>query len=294
MAGETLFSNAVTLSAAIESKMLPWFTSNTFMPKVVAGFSVDVPNTRAKTLPKSGSLTASVVAENAAATAQTITDSSVTLTLQKAAVLTTISIEALKFASGANTDRHAQLAAQACAKKFDTDALALASGLSQSVDSSTTLTVAKLQEAAYTVRLGDIPSDNLVSVLSYKQAYQIGNDIRTSTGAFFGNPNFNAGSATNGNTNSGFVTNLFGIDIYQTSNVGIDTVATPDDFMGVVLAKDFAIAALYPNGASAPTFEVEIDPSVDFKLGLVSVRTYMWYQLAEYHDAAGVRLLSDI
>lgn len=293
MAGETLYAQAITLAAAVESKISPWFSGNAFMPKLVAGFNVGVSNTNAKKLPISGSLTAAVVAENAAATAQTLTDTSVTLTLQKAVVLTNISVEALKFADGASTDRHAQLAAIACAKKFDTDVLALGSGISQVVDSTTTLTVAKAQEAAYTVRLGDVPVDTLAAVLSYKQAYQLAGDIRTNGGTFYGNSNFDPTVALQANKGSGFVGNLFGIDIFQSGNVLIDTAATPDDHVGLVFAPQHAFAALYPSGL-VPSFEVEIDGSVGFVASTTYMKVTMWYQVAEYRDTAACRLISEI
>lgn len=293
MAGETLYAQAITLAAAVESKISPWFSGNTFMPSLVAGFEIGTPNTNAKKLPISGSLTAAVVAENAAATAQTLTDTSVTLTVQKAVVLTNISVEALKFADGASTDRHAKMAAIACARKFDTDALALATGFSQGVDSTTSLTVAKLQEAAYTVRLGDVPVDDLAAVLSYKQAYQLAADIRTSGGTFYSNPNLDPTVAVQANKGSGLVGNLFGVNLYQTGLVAVDTTPTPDDYVGLVFAPQHAIAALYPSGL-APSFEVEIDGSVGFTASTTYMKVTMWYQVAEYRDTAGCRLYSEI
>ncbi len=293
MANETLYSSAVVLAAAVEAQIAPMFTAAAFMPKLVAAYAVGTPNTNAKKLPKSGTITASVVAEAAAATPQTLTDTSVTLTLQKAVVVTKPTAEALKFTVATTPERHAALAAQACAKKFDVDALALASGFSQVVDSTTSLTVAKLQEAAYTVRLGDIPTDTLAAVLHYKQAYQLGNDIRAATGTFFSNPNFNPGGATDAAQSLGFVTNLFGVNVYQTSNTLVDTAPTPDDNVGLVFAPQYAIAALYPEG-NTPGFEVEIDGSVGFLESVKHIKTTMWYQVAEYVDTAGCRLISEI
>lgn len=297
MANETTYSSNAVIAAALDAQIAPMFTSAAIMPGLVAAFNMDgETNSRAKQLPKSGTITASVVAESAAATAQTLTDTAVTLTLQKAVVVTKPTKEAMMFAQqGTNVSRHAALAAQACGVKFDADALALFTGFSQGVDCTSSATVALMQQAAYLVRAGNIPPDRIVCVTHYKQMYQLGNDIRTSTGAFYGNPDAPvANEATAGNSpRRGFKGVAFGIELYETGLTTIDTAPTPDDNVGAVFAPNWAIAALFPTG-NAPSFETEIDGSVGFLESVTHIKTSMWYQLAEYNDTAGVRLFGEI
>lgn len=295
MANETLYSSNVVVAAAVDAAIAPMFLNVSLMAGLVAAFNPGMPNTNAKKLPKSGSITASVVSEGSSATAQTLTDTSVTLTLTKAVVVTKPTEEALRFASnGANQSRHAALAAQACADKFDVDALALSAGFSQTVDSGTSLTVAKLQEALYTLRLGKMPSTRAAAVLHTKQMYQLEGDIRSGGNAIYGNPNFSLDALKGaGQAKRGFQGELFGCELYQTSNVYVDTAPTPDDNVGMVINPDYAIAALYPSG-NVPSFETTVDGSVGFLESVKHIKTLMWYTVAEYVDTAGVGLKSDI
>lgn len=297
MANETTYASNSVIAAALDAQIAPMFTSAAVMPRLVAAFNMGgETNSRARQLPKSGTITAAVVSESSAATAQTLTDTAVTLTLQKAVVVTKPTKEAIKFAQqGTNTNRHASLAAQACGVKFDTDAMALFTGFSQGVDCTSSATVALMQQAAYLVRAGNIPSGRLACVVHYKQMYQLGNDIRTSTGAFYGNPQAPvANESVSGNTTvPGFKGISFGIEMYETGLTTIDVAPTPDDNVGAVFCPDWAIAALYPTG-DMPSFETELDGSVGFLESVTHIKTTMWYQLAEYNDAAGVRLFGEI
>jgi hypothetical protein len=290
MANETLYSSNITVAAAVEAAIVPVFSATSIMSRLVAPFNPSMPNTNAKKLPKSGSVSASVVAEGNAATPQTLTDTSVTLTLQKAIVVTKPTAEALAFATGANPQRHANEHARACADKFDIDAMALFDGFSTSVDSGATLTVAKLQEAAYNLRLNKVPNDRIVAVLHTKQAYQLGGDIRAQAGAFYGNQNFDPASITDGKPLvAGYFGKVFNIEIYESPNVA----AQGGDNVSAVYNPNYAIAALYPSGL-VPSFETSISNELGFLESVSHIKTMMWYQIAEYADLAGVELRCDI
>jgi hypothetical protein len=290
MALESSYSNFITLAAAVDAGIVPMFTSQVIMWNLVAPHIVGSPNTRTKDLPKSGTITASVTSESTAITSQTLSDSKVTLTLQKAAVLIRPSIEAVKFASAANPARLTSLSAQACAKKYDADACAILATYSQSVDTGAVMTVSGVLQAAYLVRAGNIPSARIAAVLSYKQSFQVGDNIRNSTGSFYGNPNYQPDRAVNGGQKiPGFLGNFFGVEWYESGNT--TTAAAGAKAVGGVFAPEYAIAALYPEG-DAPTFETDIAMQTEFAASILNVKTLMWYQLALYVDAAGVELLS--
>jgi hypothetical protein len=290
MAGETLYSSNITVAAAVDAEIVPMFTSASIMAGLVAPFAVGMANTNAKRLPKSGSITASVVSESNAASPQVLTDTSVLLTLQKAVVVTKPTIEAVRFATnGTNVQRHAALSAQACSVKFDTDALALATSVTLNVDTGAAATVAGLQQAAYSVRNGNIPYSNLAFVGNYKQLYQIEGDIRSSGNAIYGNPNFSLGAVNSTQARMGFKGQLFGVDLYET---GVNATASSNN-VGLVFNPQLAIAALYPAG-SAPGFETSISEELGFLESVSFIKTIMWYQVALYNDAAACRLLSDV
>lgn len=293
MANETLYSSNITLAAAIDAGIQEPWLGFSIMPKLVSVHNPGTPNTRTLDIPKSGTVVSSVLAEAVAGTLQVVTDTKVTMTIQKAAVFTGPTVEAIKFASGANIPRHQRLAALAHAKKFDTDCLSLATGLSQSVDAGTTMTVEKLMEAAFLVESSNVPSASVAAVLARKQRMQLGTDIRDNAASFYGNGNFNTTITNAQSGNGGFTGNLFGVDTYVSPNVAVDTAPTPDEYVGMVFAPDFCIAALFPSGNS-PEFQSDISGDVMFLEGVVVVRTYMWYQVAELNDLAGCALRSDI
>lgn len=62
MANESQYSSFVTLAAAVDAGIVPMFTSQVVMKGLVSPHTVGTPNTRAKALPKSGTITASVSA----------------------------------------------------------------------------------------------------------------------------------------------------------------------------------------------------------------------------------------
>ena len=289
MANETTTSTLIMLAAALSESIAPMFTSAAIMSPLIAPFSLNMPNAKAMDLPVSGTVTASVVAEASASTPQTLTDTKVTLTLKKAVVTIKPTVETLKFATAGQPGRLISLAQQACVKKYEQDAIALASGFSQSVDSGTALTVAKTLEAAFLVKAGNIPSGTLDAVLSYGASMDVASDIRTQTGAFYGNPNFNpANAAGSGRQQLGFMGSFFGINWWETGNYS--TGSGNDEMM--VINRDFALAGLYPVG-NVPEFEAAISEHQEFTSGNVIIRVFCWYQVAEYIDAAGVRLLAD-
>lgn len=294
MSGETTYSSYLTYAAEIESGMPTIFRTDSLMASLISRHNINMPGTRSKTLPKAGSIVASVVPEAVSAVPQVLSQGSTTLTLQKAVVVTKPTIEAIKFA-GASEEEHRSAEQAACLKKFDQDTLALSAGFSQEVDTGTTMTLESLEAGAYAIRAGDIPEDRLNAVLSLKQATQISAGIRTATGAFYGNPNFNpqAGNATR--AKRGFYGEIFGVDVYESLNTAIDTAQTPDDYIGMIYSPDWAIAALFPSG-DAPEFESAV--STDSGLGILEsvfyILTRMWYQVGEYYDGAGVRIRTDI
>lgn len=290
MANETTTSTLILLSAAVEASIAPMFTPAAIMQPLMASFSLGVPNAKALDLPVSGTVTASTVAEAAASTPATLTDTKVTLTIKKAVCSIKPTVETLKFSAGGNIGRLTSLATQACVKRYEQDALALAAGFSQSVDSGTALTVANVIAAAYLVKAGNIPMVGaLDAILSYGASQDVASDIRSQTGSFYGNPNFNPQEKPGAvGARPGYMGTFFGINWWETGN---HTTGGGNDEM-MVIARDYAIAALYPMG-NVPLFEVAVSGDAEFLNGNVILRVYEWYQVGEYVDAAGVRVLAD-
>lgn len=289
MANETTTSTLILVAAGVASQITPMFTPAAIGMNFVVPFGL-APNSKATALPIGGAVTASVVAEAGAITPATLTDTSVSLTIKKAVVSIKPTIESLRFAAGGQYDRLVRLCTQACVKKFEQDVMALATGFSQSVDSGASLTVAKTIEAGYLVKAGNMPNTAVLdAALSYGASQDVANDIRTNTGAFYGNPNFNPQEKAGvKQMTPGFMGQFFGINWWETGN---HTTAGGNDEM-MIVNREFAIAALFPDGV-APGFEVAVSDQVEFLNGNEVLRVLMWYQVAEYVDTAGVRVLAD-
>ena len=291
MANETTMSSTVQRSEAIEAEILEAFQAASIMQNLVYWTNLE-PNTKLKKLPKGPALSASVVAEGSAATPQAVTDTSVSLTIQKAVVVTKPTVEAQKFTVSAEKARHLKLAKRACLKKFEVDSLSLVSGFSQSVDAGTAATLAKLHEAAYTAGLSDADELELVidAVLSKKQVWQIEGDIRSSGSAIYGNPGFSFSTVNVTRKMQGLKGDILGINVFESSNVQ----TSGGNFLGYVGFRGLALAALAPLGAgNSPEFETSVALELGFLESVSFIKTLMWYQVAEYNDACGVQFLSD-
>lgn len=291
MANETLMSSAVQRSESIESAILEAFQAASIMQNLVKWGNLE-PNTKVKKFPKGAALTSAVVAEGVAATPQAVTDTSVSLTIQKAVIVTKPTREAEKFTVAAEKARHLDLAKRAHLKKFEVDALSLVSGFSQSVDAGTTATIEKAMEAVYTAGLSDASElvDTVDLVLARKQIWQIEASIRTSANAIYGNPGFAFAAASTKREQRGFKGEIMGANFFESSNVQ----TSGGNFLGYVGYRGLALCALAPLGAgNAPEFETTDTLHLGFLESVSFIKTLMFYQVGEYNDACGVQLLSD-
>lgn len=287
MANETIYDNAITVAAQVANTIVPHFRSNVTIGNLVVPFQAG-PNSRSLRLPRSGSVQATAVGEAALITPDTLVDTASTLTIAKIAAATKPTLEALKFADAVNIDRHANELRAACVERYERDLMGLATGFSQSVDSGTSTTISSLIEAGYLVRKANIPVQNVDFVGSYGQGQDIINEVRTATGAIFGNSNFDPNVQRDG-VPSGFLTSMFGTNIMQSGYVLQDS----GDDVGIVMARQYALAGLFPSGNMTPEFQIDVSEHSEFLNGVITIRALMWYAVGEYVDEAGVEFRSD-
>lgn len=287
MANETEYSNAITVAAQVANRIVPAFRSSVTIGNLVSVFQAG-PNSRSLQLPRSGSVVATSVGESALITPQVMTDTASTLTIAKTAAAIKPSLENLKFATLSTLERYAAELQAACIKKYEDDLMGLATGFSQSEDSGASTTISSLIAAGYRVRKANIPVGNVDFVGSYGQSEDIINEVRTSTGAIFGNANFDPNVQREG-VPSGMVTSMFGTNIMQTGNHTTDS----GDDVGIVFARQYGLAVLVPEGNNTPEFQLDVSDQHEFLNGVITIRALMWYAVGEYVDAAGVTLRSD-
>lgn len=286
MANETELSNVTTVGNAISALMSPAFKEAAIMPNLIH-METFRNNTNVIKFRKSGDLTAATLAESTAYTfsaSSELTDSSVSCTAVKGVVMSKITQEALRFGGGqADTSRIAAEQGRAIARLFDDTALALFSGFSTQVTASSILTVAKMLEAQYRVYNGNVPVDGrLTAVLDYKGAHEIRAEIAASSASAYVNPAFL--DILNGTPQANnYVGNVVGIDVFQ--SIGLPTSASDD--VALVFNPRWAFCA-----GVGGAFETEIARKLSEGL-YYEVASWMFFDIKEWNDAAGVGLLSD-
>ena len=280
MASETEYSNFTgNIAAWVASAVAPSFDA-----KVVAAPLCTVQGwiagSNAMKFVLAGSLTASVTAESTAATKVEYTETSTTLTAQKATVYTETSIEAVDFHDEDVMAKLGAAAGEAIARKVDTDILGLGDGFSNSVGSTgADLSPAVFAAAAYTLDLNDVPGMRS-ALLHPIQTQDIRDDIIASTAVVYNSESelFNMQMKERNYQGS-----LFGIPIFNSTLV--ESINTNADRSGIMMTP-WAIAL-----TAAPT--VQVLQGVNVQSGLNELNVIMYYQVGEFKDAAGVQIVSD-
>ncbi len=281
MANETIYSGLVQLTAQIAGYVVENLRPAVVMRQLVA--MEDITNqagTMSKKFRKRGSLTASVVAEASASTAQVYSETSVSLTLQKATVYTIPTDEVIRFSDENEVEKLKVEATKAIAQKEDDDLVALFTGFSQTSGSTgTALTVAKINQGSYLLDLNN-EDPNRGIVLHPRQVRDIKDEIVASSASVYVGGGVQ--SVTSFRSGTGFIGSLYGVAVFQTTL--IDKVNTNADYCGAIMTQD-AIAFLTNDIISMK--QVSDPETMAEKIGIAK-----YYTCAELKDTAGIRLIS--
>ena len=162
-------------------------------------------------------------------------------------------------------------------KKIDTDLTALFDGFSSVVGSAgAEVTVAKIFEAVATLRQASIPAP-YSGVLNPKVAYNIKKNL-TNT---FVNPNPN--DLSNEALRTGYVGNIAGVQMFETSNV--DGTSDTDNCKGGIFHKDALGLAMMQ--------DLKIETQRDASLRADEIVATAVYGVGELHDSYGVEILGE-
>lgn len=281
MANETIYSGLIQLQAKIAGYVVENLRPSVIMRQLVA--VQDITNnegTMSYKFRKRGSLTASVVAEVTASTAQVYSETSVSLTLGKATVYTIPSDEVLRFSDEDELMKLKVEATKAIAQKEDDDMIALFTGFSQTSGSTgTALTVAKVNQGAYLLDLNNEDTARGI-VLHPRQVRDIKDEIIASSASVYVGGGVQ--SVTSFRSGTGFIGTLYGVPVFQSTLV--DKVNTNADYCGAIMTAD-AIAFLTNDIISMK--QVSDPETMAEKIGIAK-----YYSTAELKDTAGIRLVS--
>tara|TARA_R100001086_G_scaffold239309_1_gene164625 strand:- start:38 stop:880 length:843 start_codon:yes stop_codon:yes gene_type:complete len=276
MANETTSSTISELYHEIIAEALFVASEQSIMRGLVKNYAITGQG-KSVEVPIYAVVTAAAVSEATDLSNTAINPSSVTITASEVGIMTTLTDLARNSASrnvGADIGR---LFGESIAKKIDTDLTALFDGFSTSVGGAgTELTIAKIFEAAATLRQSGVPGP-YYGVFNPKAIYNVKKSL-TNT---FVNPN--AGDLQNEAMKTGFIGQIGGVQIFETSNV--DGTSDTDNCKGGVFSQDALGIAMMQ--------DLKLETQRDASLRADEIVATAVYGVSELHDSYGIEMLSE-
>ena len=276
MANESTSSTLSELYTEIVAEALFVASERSVMRPLVKNYAISGGG-KSVEVPVYAAVSAAAVSEAADLSNTAINPTSVTITASENGIMTTLT-DLGRNASPRNVAADiGRLFGEAIAKKIDTDLTALFDGFSSVVGSAgAEVTVAKIFEAVATLRQAAVPMP-LAGVLNPKVAYNVKKNL-TNT---FVNPNPN--DLTNEALRTGYVGNIAGVQMFETSNV--DGTSDTDNCKGGIFHKDALGLAMMQ--------DLKIETQRDASLRADEIVATAVYGVGELHDSYGVELLGE-
>ena len=285
VANITEFGNSVNVTDVLAAGISPALVKSNCMMALM--HTEDLPSgTLTAKLTKRGYLTAASLAEATALAPDAngeLTDSSISASIAKCAVVSGVSVEQGQFGN-ISADRIAAEHGSAIGRFVDNDALSLFSGLSTSVTSASILTIDDVMLGQFNIFNSECPNKEvpLKAVLSHRGHYNIKKEIINSGASVWSNESFLqilAGAPQN----NCYVGSLGQIDFYSTSG----HATSGGDTVQAIFHPMWAFAGFF---APAPVTWVREKGAEGFYTEYAS---YYFYDVLEWNDLCGVKLLSD-
>jgi|TARA_Y100000593_G_scaffold39429_1_gene76162 N4-gp56 family major capsid protein len=276
MANETTSSTISELYTEIIAEALFVAQERSIMRGLVKNYTI-AGGGKSVEVPIYAAVSAAAVSEASDLSNTAVNPSSVTITASEVGIMTTLTDLARNSASRNVAGDIGRLFGEAIAKKIDTDLTALFDGFSTSVGGAgTELTAAKIFEAAATLRQAGVPGP-YYGVFNPKVIYNVKKSL-TNT---FVNPN--AGDLQNEAMRTGFIGQIAGINIFETSNV--DGTTDTDNCKGGVFSQDALGLAMMQ--------DLKIETQRDASLRADEIVATAVYGVSELHDSYGIEMLNE-
>jgi N4-gp56 family major capsid protein len=180
-------------------------------------------------------VTAAALSEGSEITDSTVNTSSAVLTVTTAAIRTLVTDLAVASASSNVVADIGRLFGEAIARKIDLDLTAQFLNFTASGNGATQLTPADIFQAVAKLKAAAVPTEGMVCVLHPEIAYDLKAALTTG-----GNNPFTVGGGASEVANeamrSGYVGQLAGIPVFETSNFA--NTGNAGDYMGAVFQRD--------------------------------------------------------
>jgi N4-gp56 family major capsid protein len=277
MAGSTT-TTLNDLLPAITAEAMFVANERSIMRGLVKNYSIPASNGKTITVPIYPVQSAAALTEGDEVSNTAVSTNGVTLTVSTVAIRTMIT-DLVRASSASNVVADmGRLFGEAIAKKMDQDLLALFSGFSTGVGgASTAMSAALVAQAVARLRANAVPGDALACVVNPYVAYDLKKDL-TNT---FANPN--AGIIQNEAMQTGYVGTLFGVPVFESSNIA-DT-GTAGDYVGAVFHRDALGLAMIGD------ISIETQRRASFVGDDIVASAH--YGVGELYDGYGVKITAD-
>ena len=276
MANETTSSTISELYTEIVAEALFVASEQSVMRGLVRNYTI-AGGGKSVEVPIFSTVSAAAVNEATDLSNTAVNPTSVTITASEIGIMTTLTDLARNSSSRNIAADIGKLFGEAIAKKMDQDLTALFDGFSSSIGGAgQELTVDKIFQAVATLRQANVPGP-YYGVLNPKVAYNVKKNL-TNT---FVNPNPN--DLTNEALRTGYIGNIAGVQIFESSNV--DGTTDTDNCKGAVFSQDALGLAMMQ--------DLKIETLRDASLRADEIVATAVFGVGELHDSYGVELLAE-
>jgi len=235
MASTTASNSLAELLPQIVAEAMFVASERSIMRGLVKNYALGAGQGKTVTVPIYPLQTAAALSEGSEIADSTVNTSSAVLTVTTAAIRTLVTDLAVASASSNVVADIGRLFGEAIARKIDLDLTAQFLNFTASGNGATQLTPADIFQAVAKLKAAAVPTEGMVCVLHPEIAYDLKSALTTG-----GNNPFVAGGGTSEIANeamrSGYVGQLAGIPVYETSNFA--NTGNAGDFMGAVFQRD--------------------------------------------------------
>ena len=277
MAGSTS-TTLNDLLPAITAEAMFVANERSIMRGLVKNYNLPAGSGKTITVPRYPVQSAAALTEGDEVSNTAVSTDGVTLTVSTIAIRTIVT-DLIRASAASNVIADlGRLFGEAIAKKMDQDMLALFSGFSTGVGgASTAMSAALVAQAVARLRANAVPSDALACVVHPYVAY----DLKSNLTNTFANPN--AGIIQNEAMAVGYVGTLFGVPVFESSNIA-DT-GTAGDYVGAVFHRDALGLAMIGD------INIETQRRASYVGDDVVASAH--YGVGELYDSYGVKITAD-
>jgi hypothetical protein len=275
MANETTSSTISELYTEIVAEALFVASEQSIMRGLVRNYTI-AGGGKSVEVPIYSTVSAAAVSEASDLSNTAVNPSSVTITASEVGVMTTLTDLARNSASRNVAADIGRLFGEGIATKIDSDLSALFTGFSteKGPGAGSELTVQDLFECAAELKTNNAPGPYF-GVFHPKQIFNVKKSL---TNTFVGRDT----ELSNEAMRSGFVGNVAGIQIFESSNISVDG---SDDSIGAVFSQDALGLAMMQ--------DLKIETQRDASLRADEIVATAVFGVGELHDSYGVKLTAD-